>query len=96
MTVQILIDDPDLDVSHEARNMWVANVKKYLPYCALWCRDLKGLQQKLQELHCQYASLQLEDPLLDESELRQQVHECSWQKSSGCKSEVDDLEFFVK
>lgn len=96
MALQILIDDPDLDVSGGARNIWAANVKKYLPCCALWRRDLKGLKQKLQEVHCQYASLQQEDPLLNESKLRQQVHKCCWRVPNSCKPEVDDSEYFIE
>ena len=95
LALQILIDDPDLDVSDEARDIWAARVKKYLPYCAIWCRDLKGLQQKLQGVQYQYASLQLEDPSLNESQLGHRLHK-SLQMSSGCKPTVHDSEYFIK
>lgn len=93
--LQILIDDPNLDISDEARDIWAARVKKYLPCCAIWCRDLKGLRQELQEVQYQYASLQMEDPSLSESQLGHRLHE-SWQTSSGCKPTVHDSEFFIK
>lgn len=96
MALQILIDDPNLDVSDDTRNIWAAHVKKYLPCCALWCRDLKVLRQKLQEVHCWYATLQQEDPLLGEWKLRQQVHKCCWQAPNGCIPEVDDSEYFIE
>lgn len=94
MVLQILIDDPDLDVDDEARTMWASTVNKYLPYCAIWCRDLKGVQQKLQEVQC--TSLQLDGSVLGEAELGQKLREKSWQMHSACSSTDDNSGLFVE
>ena len=94
MVLQILVDDPDLDVDDEARTIWTGTVKKYLPYCAIWSRDLKGVQLKLQEV--QYTSLQLDASLLGEAELGQKLRQQSWQMHSACSSTDDSSELFVE
>ena len=94
MVLQILVDDPDLDVDDEARTIWTGTVKKYLPYCAIWCRDLQGVQLKLQEV--QYKSLQLDSSLLGEAELGQKLCQHSWQMHSACSSMDGNSELFVE
>ena len=95
--MQVLNNDPDLACPYgQARETWEAIVETYLPYCAIWRRDFKGLKQDLLDVWCLYNSLEDKHPELVESELRQKLYLQYWQEPGGCKREACPSDFFTE